>query len=469
MMNFLSDSVDGNKNYPASDFIANLGKRGFVISNIITESLNLTLRNYLTSLIPSIPASNNRHLNYFTQSLEKYLSIRGHKKINDICNDLLNFPVIQQADHSNLLIDEETFLNNFLFYLACSEAGIHSMITSQCSIVSCISRRSPFFGPVFVRTQQKSYKTFSFSNRLLKNSNFCSLPGPVKLSAELVTVLRRAFKYNSDFDSCFERNYDSAPEAYRSFNDYIWKSLFKNEITKRVAIDEDLTSDLMAIHISNIDSPIHTLLFDYHMRDLFIKTKNEFILSKRNLVINKSSPDFFWYRKGTRLYPVILHGCGKKAKFVLEHDHSELPVLYNAKDIAKALRENVLYVDRFIGYLIRCLLPGIVAVGGTSQQDSIKHYQEIILTCHEIESFLDSHDLQCLSRNDLSKLGGAPLLALNQEEKLTISNLNKNTDLREFSNAFLSKLFCQTIGDFSCANYLLNKFTLKKENYDNRH
>lgn len=440
--------------------LARLTAAGSDLGYQLTEAFEVPLRIYLRDLIPprnGLPAS--RHLQRMTQNLAETLERQGHSDVDSLCSQFMETPVIQQADHSNLLLDEETLLNNLLFAVACREAGVDWMITSQCSTVSCLSRRNPVAGPVFLRTRGRQYNVFSLSKRTYKNASFCALPGP--LAIKLKVISGNSLEHQNDplLDMMQGRSAEDAPRLYRICNDKIWSALDDRATVPRVGVDEAMTSHLAASHIEDPHSPLHRLLFEAPVRDCFIRIKQRLVNSSRNLCINRATPDFFWYRKAARLVPVILVGNGKKAHFVLESGEP-LPIAYNTADITAALRDGHLFVDRIIAYFIRCLLPGVTAVGGTSQQDYVALYQKMMLACQKAAPFMDEEETTCVSRAGASRLGGAPLLELDGEQREILAGLDRKTSLDAFLRPSLERTVGETIGNFDCARYFeatLNK------------
>lgn len=437
----------------ARNLIQRLDQAGFTLAKNLLAKSSWTVRDYLRALV-SIPlASQGRYLSYCAQALEHFLVARGCPCVDVICGHFMKLPIIQQADHSGLLFDREVFLNNFMHALACREAGVHTMITLQCSTVCCLSGRHPITGPTFLRTRNTLLRVFPFSNRQLKNANFCLLPSPLTMLFEpMHRADNQKLKQDQFISHFIGKTFSNAPEAYRICNEKIWNSL--NDTVTAVFTDDALTSEIVALHLSDRTSPIYRMLFDISIRDQFIKIKRQFVASKRNLAINRAAPDFFWYCKGHKLHPVVLIGFGINAYYCLEQTHEPLAFLTKPLDVVQALRSGLLYVDRLISYFARCLLPGVVAIGGTSQQDYVRHYQDIILECHHMMPFLDAVDIEQVERKDLSRLGGNPLLELNPEQESLIATLSPETDLEYFSNTFLDERIGDTIGTFHCASYL---------------
>lgn len=435
-----------------------LSNLGFVIGKILENSAHIPLRQYLKTLIPGKKNTNNKYFNYVLKGISEYLFKYKYHDIDGVCSHFESHPVIQQADHSNILLDEKTFLNNYLFAIASAEAGAKKMVISQCSTVSCLSRRDPVEGPVFLRTRGELLKLFSFSKRMLKDSSFCSLPGPIVLDIKVLDGETRNLAEDSLLSSFIGRKFETSTECYYVCNNEIWQKLGNPFGIERIGVDESMTSKIASYHICDEDSPIYKLFFDPHIRDTFLEVKKNLISLSQKRVINRASPDFLWFRKGYRLVPLILVGQGEKAQFYLEDQNIPLPFTFGPATIANALQNGDLFVDRIIAYLVRCLLPGVVAVGGTSQQDYVLEYQKMLLECHNNAPFLSSEEISQVQAPNLSLLGGAPLLELNLNQKKVVSDLSESTDLKAFDDTFLELPVGITIGKLNCARYLLENY-----------
>jgi hypothetical protein len=153
----------------------------------------------------------------------------------------------------------------------------------------------------------------------------------------------------------------------------------------------------------------------------------------------------------------VLEGEGDRARWVREVDGAPMPVPYERQAFVDALRAGDLHPDRVLTYLVHCLLPGVVAVGGVSQQDYVKLYRRILLETHAEVPFLDTDDLAQVSRPDLSRLGGRSLLSLSREEAPFIRLLGPQTPLGELEARYLDRPVGETIGDLPVVGHLIRK------------
>jgi hypothetical protein len=242
-------------------------------------------------------------------------------------------------------------------------------------------------------------------------------------------------------------------EGYRVLNDRIWSSLDIEGRCERVAVDEAFASDILALHLEAPASPLAALIFEEVVRDAFLDLKRDLVASPDNLGVNRAEPDFFWLRKGSRLVPLVVHGRGKGARFRMEVDGAELAIPFERRAISRALRDRVLYCDRVLAYATRCLVPGIVAVGGSSQQDYVHLYQKLFLATHQQVAFLDEGVRDAIADPGASRLGGAPLVELNQEQWAFLQRLGPELKLVELERVVLDRTVGESIGRLSCASY----------------
>lgn len=322
----------------------------------------------------------------------------------DAGDSLLRWPVIQQSDHANLLLDEETWLNNVLFHQAAGDAGMPVAVTSQCTTVVCLSRRVPPTGPVFLATAGGRYDVFGRSRNEYRRSSFCTLAGPV--TVELAPVDSAPLPPGRAA-ALAGRRFADAPTAYRVLNDELWAGFGVDHRVRRAQIDESTTAEALARHVEHPDSPVRRLLFDPATRAAFLAVKRELVASGDNLVVNRARPDWFWLRVGPRLHPVVHTGRSS----VVETTGLPVPLdLDDPAEVAAALRRGDLHGDRILAYLVRSMLPGAVAVGGSVQQDYTVTYRAMLAAAQEREPFLDPADFAVALDPGLSRLGGRPLV-----------------------------------------------------------
>lgn len=433
----------------AGPFVDRLVAYGSSFGRQLAALEHTPLREYLRSLFaPPDQPDPRPWLGFLMEAMARHLDAAGHAEASAVCSGFERWPVLQQSDHSALLLDAETFLNNYLFHVAAREAGVPYAVNSQCSTVVCFSRRVPPRGPVFLRTRGGLYNVFGLSKTVYKNASFCALPGPLTMKLEAIEgPAPAADPLLSDLCG---RTFDDAADAYRICNERIWQRLAIEGPVIRVQVDERMTSEAIALHLTDAASPVHRLLFDPAVRDAFLEAKRTLVDSPRNIVINRAEPDWFWYRKGPRLHPVVLTGTSDQARFVIETTGEPLPIPYASKPMAAALRSGDLVGDRVLSYLVRCLLPGAVAVGGSVQQDYVDCYQLMVRETQRVRPFLDERDARTADRPDLSRIGGATLIEPDADDQALLTMLGTDTDLSELDRRHLGQPVGRTIGRLDC-------------------
>ena len=381
-------------------------KHDFILAKKIYPHLNSPLKKYLKYIFPKPLKSKNSSFDLLVRAMEQFSQRHHLEPVSNFSKLLINTPCIQQADHSNLLLDRETFYNNLLHAESARLNNCDYIFTSQCSIVSCITRRSPIFGPTILNYNDDVYKVFDDSNRTLKDSNFCTLSSSRKFE---ISSLYNPEKSKDFFLQHIDGlSFATAEQAYLYANEHIWNNIKYTKGIKRISFDETLISELAILHLRDIHSPFYKLIMDKDIRDNFIKTKRSYVASKSNKSINSSYPDFFWLRKKNKLRALKLDL--NTSKFKIFQTNEDGISINSVDDIIKLLEEKVIYLDRMMAYFLRCLLPNIVAIGGTSQQDYLNSYQEIFQLANEKTSFLNDNYKKSIQNKDLSQFGGAPLI-----------------------------------------------------------
>ncbi|PQQ36108.1 hypothetical protein C6H68_21290 [Photorhabdus luminescens] len=140
-----------------------------------------------------------------------------------------------------------------------------------------------------------------------------------------------------------------------------------------------------------------------------------------------------------------------------EYDSHSNEIKLSAYELINYLIEGRFFCDRFLGYIVRCLVSGIRALGGTSQQDSVEHYLEIIRRTDNEISFLNEKDKTVIFRDKASMLSGSALIEIRDDLYKVLDNLNPDSDLSGLSSLLLSNTVRSSIGEFTCADYLLNR------------
>jgi hypothetical protein len=408
--------------------------------NKITPHLDMRLGAYLRRSIAVKPRRlHSIYGGYAATALHVFLTrvqaavSYTSSEADDACAAFAAHAAMQQADHSGLLLDTEILLNNVLYSVACKSRGLGTMITLQCSTVKCVTSLKPVQGPAYLGHGKHIYKVFDQSKRVLKDTNVCCLPRDIRLWLRTEDGEELGLVDTSTA-------YANAEDAFLASNYSLWLR-WKDEIgVERIAVDERYTSELAALHVEDKSSPIYMLLFDEKLRNTFLSIRNDYAARHNRFV--SDATDFFWQRRGGRLLPIRLGQTGTLNG-----------VEYTPKALAAALRAGQIFSDKYVAYMVRSLLPGVLAVGGTSQQDYLSLFQQMTIDAHRACPFIDRESMPNFSF-DLSSLGGRPLLEPSKDLQAAL-NMFSREPLLPTLLASLGLTIAESIGTLDCASYLL--------------
>lgn len=429
------------------DLLERLLDAGSSFGRQIADAAELPLGTYLCQLYSDLPPTNASAMRHLLTGLGRVLEATGCEDVSAVCDEFYARPVIQQADHANLLLDTETFLNNLLFHVAAAESRATYAITSQCTTVVCFSRRIPPTGPVFLATRGALWNVFGRSKNEYRRSSFVGLTGPVEV---VLAPLRQDSPAGDDpvLERMRGRRFENAAQCYRVLNDEVWSGLDVNQSVCRIQVDESMTSLVIAEHLRDPASPINRLFFEREVRTAFRTAKQAAVASHRNLAINRATPEWLWVRRGSRLLAVDHLDNDGTARL---EDGTPLGIPWTPAALAGALEHGEIYGDRVVSYLARSILPGAVAVGGTVQQDYVQTYVDILREADRVVPFLDDGVVASMSHPSISRLGGAPLIELGSREHELFDWLGPASDLKAWLATTLARTVGSTVGALSCA------------------
>lgn len=426
---------------------------GFILPQKIADHLHQPLDSYLKSVIPGPKIEKNSAYYSLVEVMERYLEKYRDPACGSIQSLLDKTPIIQQADHSHLLFNQETFLNNILHARGVALNGHSHIFVSQCSTVSCLSRRSPPAGPFFLNIDDGFYKISPVSNRTMKDGNFCTIPGPISL--EPIHLAGPKNHYFEEFLSAVAKGtYETPQAAFRFVNNEIWGMFAHESPIQRISFDEDLTSMLAIFHLQDKSSPLYRLIFDQRIRRAFLSIKRHYIAHQKAKSVNFPTPDFFWLKKKSKLRALECDISGSTDRYIVFENGEYIDFDVTPENVIKGLEKRYIYVDRIISYLLRCILPGVVALGGTSQQDYMNLYQKILLELHEETSLFDDFPIKEMCAPHLSAFGGAPLIEVLQTPDF-FSQIICSDNINERMGTLYKLPVIQTINTFSSAQYLI--------------
>lgn len=434
-----------------SHLAARLARAGSVLGQGLMEAAHLSLRQYLLSIMRPISPPASDSLTLLLNALEKHLVQLGIDSPDEWCEALLQRPLMQQADHSSLILDEETFLNNTLFALAAKMENVPRVITVQCSSVSCISSRRPYRGPPILHTRGAEYNVFGKSRRAYSRSTFVAMPPPYT-TVFLPTAVQNSLREDPLVGQFVGRSWSNPLEAVQIINSEIWQLMGGRDLADVLFLDDRFSSELVAQHLSKPQSSLYRLIFEPALRSMFLSLKHEWFNVSPSFVRSVADPDFFWVRHGSRLLPVTI----KADELWCNAENYALPIALTGTDIVAAIRSGRLVPDRLLIYFVRCILPGVRAVGGTSQQDSVHLYSRLLLDVDNAFGFLDRSERINAECRSISVLGGAPLIELTPDTTESIRHVGRNAPLERWYVPYMERPIGEVIGNLACAGYMEN-------------
>ena len=440
----------------ASSLIALLVQAGSHVGKDLSDALDMPLGQYLKSLVPPPLSSVNAHGQKLQSAVLAHLQQHRPGNLAGWEVALMNAPVIQQADHSFLLLDREIFLNNFLFAIAADLAGGKKILTIQCSSVSCVSRRWPLRGSSFLTWKGGTYNIFGLSKNTYRKSAFIALPAPVTTIFTPIDSSSLPLTADPFLGEFVGRQWESAVDAFKHINAALWNKLSAGIVSDLVIADDRITSELIALHLEDEASPIYKLIFDKRIRDWFLNRKRELIQSPFNIGVNRPEPDHFWVRPdgAWRLCPLIFRPGYARPFYERGDTLNPLQWDFEPEAVAAAVRCGNLIPDIVLIYIARCLLSGVNAVGGPSQQDYVELYRRLFLDCDSWAGLLSVEDRGIVGRSAPSRLGGAPLIGDCLAIDGILASMMPYEHIRSEFSLFLERPVGETICDLADVMYL---------------
>jgi hypothetical protein len=418
------------------------------------------LGDYLARLLSNPPPTMTPHVRKLQEATRTYFAQSGEASGEDWSEAVLKAPVIQQADHSFLLLDRETFLNNYLFALAADMAGWEKVLTIQCSTVACLSRRSPLRGSPYLDWRGRTYNVFGRSKRSFHNCAFALIPGPVEaVFATLASGSASDAGADLFLAPYVGRQWERADTAYFEMNRDLWRRCSTGLSCTLGIADDRLTAELIALHVEDAESPVHRLIFDLAVRTAFLRHKRTLIATPENISINHPEPDLFWYREpgSTNLRPLLFDGESRDARYRKSGAIVDCPIQFTPHTVAAAIRDGILFADIILIYIARCLLSGIDAIGGASQQDYVDMFRRILLACDKETGLLSDDERWTVQRPYPSRLGGAILLGPGTTFDHILNTMKPFDNLVPQISDLLNLTVGEAVGSLSSASYIADK------------
>ncbi|MFE8049046.1 hypothetical protein [Brenneria goodwinii] len=426
----------------------------------ILNNRNVKIDNYLincyleSSSIEPICAESRSIITFELMKFMKAKKRWSDTEISCSLRDFNRFPVIQMADHGEVMLHPNMIMNNYLSNYAANKIGLKFIFSQQCTRVKAITNKSKLLGSAIIPRSNGYLKIYSQGfDKLTKLSIACM--NPVVTDFKFFTLEREIIKNITipeiikEFDT---KRYFSATGFLEEINNHIWKNLnFRNKC-QLVLFDEDFSCQCVATMLSG-----KTLLSEFFKNDSacmhLIKSREERKRSQPYSQLDIST-DYFWLRENNSLKAMRLCWCdsGKLILVPVNSKGDQIP--FSPEILSELLFRKVLYPDTTLSYITLSILPGIACLGGGSQSE---YFPEIAsLFSDAIDKFgINKRIKQKLHMIiKYSKLFYYGLLELNKEQRTLIDNLDKSSDLDMLIESLESLKLHESVGELRAFDYL---------------
>lgn len=377
--------------------------------------------------------------------------------VEQIIDQQSHYPLMQTADHSQLIYDPSTFLNNFIYHSAIQKAGLDYAVVQQCSTVRMLSTTKPKIGPGVVTLNDHLYRVFDTSNRKLKSSSVATLRDakfilkPMDLDGdkeELPIVL----------NELRNQQYPDAAIAFREANYRIWDVIDSKDKRNLILFDEYLSSEIIARMILTPNHILNNLLFDSEASTVFRNVIRDFINSRNSLALTDTT-DYFWGRTGDQLSAMRLSEQGDVIRTV--QSSKELQIDFTPESIAYNLMAKNIYPNLILSMMAISILPQNTAVGGSSQYEYVPEIQEILRRTLLQLDIVPENYINTITEGNLTTMI-SHLLSRQHPIFSELPKLDYGDDILRFSNELQDATLAELMGDYSGFSYF-SKLVARRE------
>lgn len=432
------------------------------VGHLINNIQNKTLYEYSRDLIRTYSINNrfiNSNRNIIIKSFHKKISKRYKPyQVQEILDQLMNVPVMQTADSSQLLYDVETFLNNFIYQIGMRQKKCKYLISQQCSTVKMLMYYKHLIGPGYVHLEDGIYKVFNLSKKKMMNSNVGTIDKPT-----FMFTPEKLFSERNKIPAILGKlrglTFENAAEAFLYANNQIWENIDFDEKLNLVQVDETYSSEIIANMLEDIHHPLYLMLFDEEVRSIFLNEINSFVNSPKCLFL-RNTTDFFYLKHNDQLSTLRLSA---DKKFLATNNCSEqVKIPFTREKIISGLRTGVIYPNLLMSYLGISIFPMITAVGGSSQYEYLTEIQQILKATLIKTKILDNDTITTITENNLSTMLSG-LINIEREKFNVVKSLDTGVNISELEYYFRHRKISELMGDFSYFEYFNILFDRRKQ------
>jgi hypothetical protein len=425
---------------------------------LLRPLLKDSLFNYLKTVIPEEYPANDfsqPYRNHVTNSLKSVLKEQHIKNIEKLIKEFELSPVIQSGEHSGLLFNHENFMLNWLFYIASREKKREYMLSWQCSKVNCVTDKANLYGPGYIKINSEIYKLFDNINYLLSrtklfHSNIAALNDVVFVfEPQKRNHISSSTALPAQLEFLRGKYFQSASDAFIYANKNIWSELNLIHKPELIQIDDSFGAEVIIENLKDSSSLIHKLLFNQTIRNAYLNAKERVVNSDQNLTLRNTS-DFFYAKRHNRLDPLKI----KNDLFINSRTGEKTEIILDPDELIKHLRQKDVYCDLSLSYTFTFILPNILALAGTSQQEYLTPMKNILLMSNINNTLFNETTSNNIKSQKNCSLINASLLELPQKEISLLEQLDRTLDLSQLEYDFVNKPIEETLGSFSKFRYM---------------
>ena len=417
-------------------------------ADFLIDNPEMTLGQYAVSLYendghePTSREIDAREM--FITVMEKWAIFQyGDKAAKVAMEQFRETPVMQAADHLQLILDPATFSTNLISRIGAKGTGQRFTFVNASSTVTMKTRSG--VGPGYLDIDGQKISIFGISSNKMSKMMVGSTARAVEFLWDgaqniLSEKIRTEFKEIQDTVKSFTSSkfgglFSSPADAFITANTAISRKWDTDNEVLPVYTDDRIVAELIALHIETNSHELCTLLFDEATRSRWMKLQDSHTDANAKALPNTT--DHFWRIREGRLRPLKLIN-----NELIELGRGEAPIPFNRECISKALRDGEIMPNLTLGFLAISILPGVKVLGGPSQNEYLP------MIAHDASQALDDMTLKTRS----GWIAG--VLELERPPIELVSECKPGVKLEELSIHFQELPLSAAVGELNFFEYL---------------
>jgi hypothetical protein len=280
--------------------------------------------------------------------------------VDGVRRQLERVPIVQTADHLQLLLDPVMFANHVATMIGALRGGCEYVVVVATSMNSFKSRA--LSGPGFLAAGSGVLKVLGLTKRDRRGCVYAHR-GPVRVAlSPLGEPDRELERVAASLRQLVgPAGYGSAASAFRQANQRIWEHFGFHRRATLVQLDSTFVARLAARHLRLGHGEVFDLFFDRRVREAFLAARRA---SERDPMVRgflRHQTDLVWGVAKGRLVPLSLRDG------VLRDEFGHVAVPFEPERVAAGLAAGRLAPDLCVTYLVQNILPALSTLGGPSQ------------------------------------------------------------------------------------------------------